>query len=157
MGISTVKRKTSSRACLSSLGADRADPPATQSRHPDFVILRESSLKFSFRQSVISRSRPEVFIEHSLNGARCGEQEQQQASCFIPFFLNEHRGLPLFCPSTCSTNGVGFLLPCGLAIHHQNEDSVVHCSLQHHCPGWQAPRRARPQKYCDRLTLMEAV
>ena len=43
---------------------------------------------------------------------------------------------------------VGFLLPCGLAIH-QNEDSVVHCSLQHHFPGWQAPRgtrRARPQK-----------
>ena len=67
--------------------------------------------------------------------ARCGEQQQQQASCFIPFFLNEHRGLPLFCSSTCSSSGVGFLLPCCLAIHHQNEDSVVHCSLQHTVPG----------------------
>ena len=46
----------------------------------------------------------------------------------------------MFCSSTCSSSGVGFLLPCCLAIHHQNEDSVVHCSLQHHCPGWQAPR-----------------
>ena len=41
----------------------------------------------------------------------------------------------MFCSSTCSSSGVGFLLPCCLAIHHQNEDSVVHCSLQHTVPG----------------------